>query len=188
LHAFFHEFHSVAHALIYGNTLTAVLQGVVAWGGFWVAGVHHPGVWATALAAAALLPLGLTSLVWLPLAIVSMGTGHVPAGIFLVGWGVFAVGGVDSILRPKLCGARMALHPLLVFLSMFGGAAAFGLAGLMLGPLAASLLMAMLRIYRRDFLKVVSSPSYAVTGPLEPAAAALPALAGPVPLGHPAEP
>jgi predicted PurR-regulated permease PerM len=47
---------------------------------------------------------------------------------------------------------QLALHPLLVFLSMFGGLAAFGLAGLMLGPLVASLFMAMVRIYRRDFL------------------------------------
>jgi hypothetical protein len=46
----------------------------------------------------------------------------------------------------------MTLHPLLVFLSMFGGFTVFGLMGLLVGPLIASLFMAMVRIYRRDFL------------------------------------
>jgi predicted PurR-regulated permease PerM len=59
---------------------------------------------------------------------------------------------VDNLLRPKLCGSRLSLHPLLVFLSMFGGLAVFGMMGLLVGPLIASLFMAMVRIYRRDFL------------------------------------
>jgi hypothetical protein len=46
----------------------------------------------------------------------------------------------------------MALHPLLVFLSMFGGMAVFGMMGMLVGPLIAALFMAMVRIYRRDFL------------------------------------
>jgi predicted PurR-regulated permease PerM len=54
----------------------------------------------------------------------------------------------------------MTLHPLLVFLSMFGGLAVFGMMGLLVGPLIASIFMAMVRIYRRDFLglRPVSMP------------------------------
>jgi predicted PurR-regulated permease PerM len=61
---------------------------------------------------------------------------------------------IDNFIRPRLCGSRMTLHPLLVFLSMFGGVAVFGMMGMLVGPLIASLFMAMVRIYRRDFLGI----------------------------------
>ena len=78
--------------------------------------------------------------------------GETSEAIFLATWGALVVGTVDNFIRPRLCGSRMALHPLLVFLSMFGGVAVFGMMGLLVGPLIASLFMAMVRIYRRDFL------------------------------------
>jgi predicted PurR-regulated permease PerM len=153
--AFFKEFQAVARALFYGNVLTAFLQGLLALAGFFVAGVPHAGVWASVLTLVALIPVGATIGVWGPVAIAMFLGGHPGAGLFILGWGVLAIGGVDNFVRPKLCSARMTLHPLLVFLSLFGGVAVFGLAGLLLGPLAASLMMAMLRIYRRDFLPKV---------------------------------
>ncbi|MGZ3459446.1 MAG: AI-2E family transporter, partial [Archangium sp.] len=79
-------------------------------------------------------------------------SGRVNEGVFLLAWGAFVVGTLDNLIRPKLCGSRMTLHPLLVFLSMFGGLAVFGMMGLLVGPLIASIFMAMVRIYRRDFL------------------------------------
>jgi predicted PurR-regulated permease PerM len=84
--------------------------------------------------------------------------GKVNEGVFLLAWGAFVVSSIDNVLRPKLCGSRMALHPLLVFLSMFGGLAVFGMMGLLVGPLIASLFMAMVRIYRRDFLGLRPPP------------------------------
>src|SRR5262249_33693487 len=44
--AFAREFREVAYALVYGNALTGLLQGVVAWVGLWFAGVPHPHIWA----------------------------------------------------------------------------------------------------------------------------------------------
>jgi len=170
LRAFAQEFTDVAHAVVYGNTLTALVQGGLGLVGLLVARVPHAGVWGAAMVLVALVPLGGTALIWFPLGLTLLLSGRVNEGIFLMSWGAFVVSSVDNFLRPRLCGARMTLHPLLIFLSVFGGLAVFGMMGLLVGPLIASLFMTMVRIYRRDFLGVeeqeassprVSSPSMA---------------------------
>ena len=150
--AFSHEFTDVAYAIIYGNTVTALVQGAVGFLGLLLAGVPHAGVWGAAMVLVALVPVGGTALVWGPIGVILIAANRVSEGVFLLAWGTFLVGSIDNIIRPRLCGSRMALHPLLVFLSMFGGLAVFGMMGLLVGPLIASIFMAMVRIYRRDFL------------------------------------
>lgn len=150
--AFAREFSDVAYAIVYGNTLTAIIQGLVGFVGLLIARVPHAGVWGAAMVLVALVPVGGTALVWGPLGIALLVAGKTNEGLFLLAWGAFLVGTIDNLIRPRLCGSRMALHPLLVFLSMFGGLAVFGMMGLLVGPLIGSLFMAMVRIYRRDFL------------------------------------
>jgi predicted PurR-regulated permease PerM len=122
--------------------------------GLMLAKVPHAGVWGAAMVLVALVPVGGTALVWGPIGVVLLMAGKVNEGVFLLAWGAFVVGSIDNVIRPRLCGSRMALHPLLVFLSMFGGLAVFGMMGLLVGPLIASIFMAMVRIYRRDFLGI----------------------------------
>jgi predicted PurR-regulated permease PerM len=152
------EFKDVAYALMYGNSLTALIQGGVGLLGLWLAGVPHALVWGAAMAATALIPVGGTALVWGPIGVALVVVGRTTEGLFLLCWGAFVVSTLDNVLRPRLCGARMRVHPLLVFLSMFGGLGAFGMAGLLLGPLVTSLFMSMIRIYRRDYLPEARAP------------------------------
>jgi predicted PurR-regulated permease PerM len=152
IQAFSREFSDVAYAIVYGNTVTALIQGAVGLAGLLMAGVPHAGVWGAAMVIAALVPVVGTGLVWVPISALLILSGRVGEGLFLLAWGALVVGTVDNFIRPRLCGSRMALHPLLVFLSMFGGVAVFGMMGMLVGPLIASLFMTMVRIYRRDFL------------------------------------
>jgi len=43
------------------------------------------------------------------------------------------------------------MHTGLIFLSLLGGLAMFGLLGILLGPLIVAFFLAMVRIYERDF-------------------------------------
>jgi predicted PurR-regulated permease PerM len=181
IQAFAQEFTDVAHAIVYGNTITALVQGALGMVGLLVVKVPHAGVWGAAMALVAMVPVGGTALVWGPIGVALLLTGKVNEGVFLLAWGAFVVGTIDNFLRPKLCGSRMTLHPLLVFLSMFGGLAVFGMMGLLVGPLIASLFMAMVRIYRRDFLKLqpVAPPPVSVSPAVvvpEPVVAPRPAV------------
>jgi predicted PurR-regulated permease PerM len=67
--------------------------------------------------------------------------------IGLILWGIVAVGLIDNFLGPRLVGRGMRLHPLLVILSVLGGATFLGPVGFIFGPLAVSLFFALLDIY-----------------------------------------
>ena len=55
----------------------------------------------------------------------------------------------DYVVRPRIVGKHGHTHPLLTLVSLVGGVLAFGLPGLVAGPLIVSLFAATLRIYER---------------------------------------
>jgi predicted PurR-regulated permease PerM len=67
--------------------------------------------------------------------------------LFLIVWGAGVIGMSDNVVRPLIMKGKSELHPLLIFLSLIGGMAAFGLIGLVLGPLAILSIISMLRAY-----------------------------------------
>ncbi len=62
--------------------------------------------------------------------------------MFLLIFCVVIVSSVDNILRPWVVGGRVELHPLVLLFFIFGGVEAFGFLGLFLGPVVASVLVA----------------------------------------------
>jgi predicted PurR-regulated permease PerM len=69
------------------------------------------------------------------------------AALGLSVWGIVAVGLIDNFLSPRLVQRGIRIHPFLILLSILGGLTFFGPLGFLLGPLALSLLFALLEIY-----------------------------------------
>jgi hypothetical protein len=63
-----------------------------------------------------------------------MSSGHLGWGIFLAVYGVVAVSSADSVIRPWFIARGAQLPFLLTVLGVLGGASAFGLIGIFLGP------------------------------------------------------
>ena len=59
------------------------------------------------------------------------------------------VGLIDNLLYPMLVGKEMRLHTLPAFLAIFGGLIVFGASGIVLGPVALVLLLALIDTLRR---------------------------------------
>ncbi|MSU74165.1 AI-2E family transporter [Candidatus Kaiserbacteria bacterium] len=135
------------NAVIKGNLMIALIQGVLTTVGFMLFGVQNAILWGTVAAVAALIPGIGTGLVFAPTVVFLFFTGASVSAFGLLVWGVLAVGLIDNLLGPKLIGQGMNLHPLLVLLSVIGGLMYFGPAGIFLGPLSLSLLFALLSIY-----------------------------------------
>ena len=57
----------------------------------------------------------------------------------------------DNVARPYLLKGGMELHGGLVFFALLGGLAVFGGIGLVVGPLILTFLVAVLKLYRREF-------------------------------------
>ena len=142
----------VTRAMLVGTGITALYQGVTAFVGYSIFRVESPLVWASLTGIASILPGIGTALVWVPIAIFLMATHHLAAGIGLFAWGAVVVVFVaDYILRPKLVGTRIRMNDLLVFIAIFGGVEAFGILGVVMGPIAVAVFLAIVRIYQRDY-------------------------------------
>ena len=93
--------------------------------------------------ATARLPFGGTALVWGPAVLVLAGQNRWVAATFLLIWGALLVGTIDNLLKPILVSSRAPVATLTVFIGVLGGIAAFGGAGLFLGPVLLALIIAL---------------------------------------------
>jgi predicted PurR-regulated permease PerM len=73
--------------------------------------------------------------------------GHLGRGIFLMLFCSLIVGLVDNIIRPWLISGRAELSGLLIFISILGGIAVFGLLGVVLGPIVVAMAANVLDLY-----------------------------------------
>jgi predicted PurR-regulated permease PerM len=146
------EFMSVARAMLVGELLTAAVQGLLAGIIYFALGVPGALLLTFMTAIVALVPSVGSALVWVPLAIALGLAGRVRDAVILGVLGVTVIATVDNVLRPFF--SRMGagkLHPLLLFLGIFGGLEAFGGWGIILGPLAVALFVAAFEIYATEF-------------------------------------
>ena len=142
----------VMRAMLLSTGLMSIYQGVTAGLGYWLFGVDSPIVWAALTGIASILPALGTALVWVPVGIGMIVMGHLAQGIGVLLWGgVVVVFVADYILRPKMVGTRIRMNDLLVFIAIFGGLEAFGILGVVLGPISVAVLLSLLRIYQRDY-------------------------------------
>jgi predicted PurR-regulated permease PerM len=125
----------------------ASLQGAI--GGLTMAllGFTAPVFWGVVMALLSLLPLVGSALVWGPAAIYLLVTGSVVKGLILAGIGAGVVSMVDNVVRPILLSERAQMNGLLVFISLLGGASAFGLLGIVLGPIIVATALTLLAAY-----------------------------------------
>ena len=119
--------------VVYGILGTAVVQGILTAFGLWVSGVPRAVLLGAVAGLLSVLPIG-APVVWIPAALWLMSSGHVAWGIFLAAYGVIAVSGADSVIRPWFIARGAHLPFLLTILGVLGGALAFGLLGIFLGP------------------------------------------------------
>jgi predicted PurR-regulated permease PerM len=119
--------------VIYGILGTAVAQALVAWAGFWFAGVPGAVLLSVLTFLFAVVPFG-PPLIWLPAAFWLFANDKPGMGVFMLLWGVLAISSVDNILRPFLISQGSKMPFALIFCGVIGGALAFGLVGVFLGP------------------------------------------------------
>jgi predicted PurR-regulated permease PerM len=97
-----------------------------------------------------MIPLAGSFLVWLPLSIYLMVTGHWTKAVLLILWGALVVSTVDNFLRPRLLRNQTRLHELFVFFSVLGGISVFGLLGIVLGPVVVAITIGLLQTFRHS--------------------------------------
>jgi len=150
-------------AVIYGSILTAVIQGALGALGFYIFGLKTPILWGLAMALFTFIPFIGTAIVWFPASLYLLydglwntATPFSLKGVFFFIYCFIFVASIDNILKPKLIGDKAKIHPLLIFLGVFGGLMTLGLIGVFVGPILVGILISFIEIYRKEkkiFLK-----------------------------------
>jgi predicted PurR-regulated permease PerM len=139
-------------ASISSGVVVALVQGAVGGITFALLGLGAPVFWGVIMAFFSLLPLGAW-IVWMPVAMWLLLTGEIGRGVALLIIGAGGISLIDNFLRPMLLAGRTEMNGLLVFISLLGGIAAFGLLGLVLGPVIMATAISFVDAYateRRD--------------------------------------
>jgi len=156
------RFMDMASSLVVGNGAAAVIQGVAGAIAFSALGLHGAILWGVVMAILAFIPVVGISLIFIPFTIILLFAGETARAVMLFVPLAVVATVVEYWLKPLLVGRRAQMHTLLVFLSLIGGAMAFGAVGLLLGPLAMTAFLTLAGIYRERYRRVLGAPPPAI--------------------------
>jgi predicted PurR-regulated permease PerM len=138
-------------AVIKGHVLVAVIQGLVAGLGLFLAGVPDYFFWTFMMVVLGFLPLIGSMVVWGPAAIYLLMMNRVGAAVFLAIYGAIVVGLTDNFLRPLLVDEDAGLHPATILIGVIGGVYLLGAPGLFLGPILLGILKSTLLVFKNNY-------------------------------------
>lgn len=147
------EFRGITNAIIFGQVLIGIVQGLALGIGLFVLGVPNAMVLTLAAALLSIIPVLGSWLIWLPTSIYLIATGEIFSGVFLFIYGMFFVSMLDNIMRPYIISKRTTLPIALSLIGTFAGLLFFGIAGLVLGPLIIAYTLIIIEFYRQGKLK-----------------------------------
>ena len=139
----------IIQASVYGVLVISFIQGALGGIMFAILGIPSALLWGVIMALLSILPMIGSGLIWVPAALILIGTGHWQKGIILAIFGALVIGSVDNFLRPKLVGERAQMHELAIFFAVLGGLKVFGMLGLLFGPVVFALTASLFEIFRR---------------------------------------
>lgn len=149
------KFKDMAGAILVGNGLGGLIQGVLGGVVFALFGLKSPFLWGGIMALLAFLPIVGIGAVFIPAALILFLKGRFGAGIFFVLFYFVLSGGIEYGFKPKLVGNRVQMHTLLVFLAIIGGLKLFGILGIIYGPLVVTAFLTLTDIYYSNYQRLV---------------------------------
>jgi len=149
--AIINKFVSVSRATLKSTLLIGGIQGTIGAILFFALGIPGSVLFGVLLLVLAAIPGLGPAVIWLPATLILFALGNYLQAAIMIVIGGALIPLVDYLLRPRLVGKDTQLHPLLVFIGVLGGISLFGIWGLLFGPLAMSVAVTLLSIFKRIF-------------------------------------
>ncbi len=147
----FKKFMDMAGAVLIGNGLGGLIQGVAGGALFLFLGWNSPFLWGVIMGFLAFLPIVGIGIVMVPSAVILMLKSRLLAGVLVLVFYAVLSWGIEYVFKPKVVGDRVRMHPLIVFFAIIGGLKTYGLLGIIYGPLIATLFLTLADIYFSSF-------------------------------------
>lgn len=145
------KFQEMGKAIIVGNGLSGIIQGILGGFGFFIFGMGSPFLWGTVMAFTAFLPIVGVSAVFIPATAILMLQGKVGTAIAYLIYNMTYSSIMEYLVKPRLIGQGMKMNQLLVFIGILGGMTLFGILGLVYGPLIITIFLTLAEIYRLEY-------------------------------------
>ena len=137
---------TTVRGVVLGILGTAIVQGVLAAIGLWIAGSKAAPLLGLLTFFLSPVPIG-PPLVWVPAGLWLINAGETGWGLFVLAWGALVVSTVDNVIKPLIISRGSDLPFVLVLLGVLGGAVAFGFIGVFLGPVLLAVGYALLQAW-----------------------------------------
>lgn len=141
------KFEEIANAILKGNGICGLIQGILGGAVFAILGLNSPLLWGGIMAILAFLPIFGIGLVMIPTSVVFMLNDRIGAGVFLFFFYLTLSFSIEYLVKPKMVGDEVKMHTLLVFLSIIGGLSVYGVLGIIYGPLIVTAFLTLTDIY-----------------------------------------
>lgn len=147
-----------------GIPVVAVGQGIVALIGYLIFGAPGAVLLFALTAAASVIPVVGTAIIYVPVCIFMIAEGDMVQGIGLAIYCVVVVGLTDNLLRFTLLKKLENIHPLNTVFGIIMGMNLFGFMGLIFGPILISLTLLLVQVYRNEFSDEETPPDLELPG------------------------
>ncbi|HUF71456.1 MAG TPA: AI-2E family transporter [Gammaproteobacteria bacterium] len=146
------RFAAVSRATIKGTIVVGIVQGAIGGILFAALGIGAPVLWGVVMAFLSIIPAVGPGLIWLPAAIILIVNGSIWSGIIMIVVGSLVIGLVDNVLRPVLVGRDTRMPDYLILLSTLGGLTAFGISGIVIGPIIAAFFLSVWEMAEDEYV------------------------------------
>ena len=154
-HILIDKFQEIANAILKGNGICGLIQGILGGSIFSILALNSPILWGAIMAILAFLPIFGVGLVMIPASIILVLSDRMGAGIFLFIFYIILSFSVEYLVKPKMVGTQVKMHTLLVFLSIIGGLSVYGVLGIIYGPLIITAFLTLSDIYLKRYDRYV---------------------------------
>ena len=145
------KFHEMASVVLIVNGIFGMIQGCLGGAVFAIYGLSSPLLWGSIMAILAFFPIVGIGVVLIPASAYLFLKGRIAAGIFFIIFYLVVSSIIEYVIKPKLVGDKVRIHTLLVFISVLGGLKAFGILGIIYGPLVITAFLTLTDIYRSSY-------------------------------------
>ncbi|MBC7933863.1 MAG: AI-2E family transporter [Rhizobacter sp.] len=145
------ETKTMIRASAIGIPIICIVQGLVATFGYWLFGVQDWALWGFITGVFAYFPIVGTMIVWIPVVLFMLASGHNSSALFLTLYSIIVTGNVDYLTRLGLMKKLGDIHPMITVLGVIVGLNLFGFIGLIFGPLLVSYFIILVKIYYNEF-------------------------------------
>jgi predicted PurR-regulated permease PerM len=145
------KFHEMGRAIIFGNGLSGIIQGILGGFAFYFFGLGSPFLWGTIMGFLAFLPVIGASVVFIPATLILLIQGEIGAGIgYLIYNAAYSIV-IEYFIKPRLIGKGMKMNTIFVFIGILGGLKLWGILGIIYGPFIITIIFTLFEIYRLEY-------------------------------------